>query len=143
MSKKSIILSVLLVVAGFTMSFIPANRAEQIIRITSPDNRLDFTLVNRTGYTLDRVHLVASGQENWGGNILASDIIDTYQSKITFPNSRTEKFWDMKAHYKGYNESSVNCPVWRDIDLISYNKITVKWDAAKGTSTITKEFVKD
>jgi hypothetical protein len=134
----AVILSVLV---GF-LAFTPVERSVEVIRVTSPYGRLDFTLVNRTGYTLDRIHVKESNSKNWGGNILEGDLEDGYQTKVTFNATATADIWDLKVHYKGYDESSINSPVWTNIDLTKYNQLTLHWDAAKGVSTITKELVK-
>ncbi len=135
-------LAVILSVLAICMAFTRVERSVEVIRVTGPDSRLDFTLVNNTGYTLDRVHVAETGSKTWGSNILKGDLEDGYQTKITFNSIATSDFWDLKVHYKGYDESSINSPVWTNIDLTKYNKLTLHWDGAKGVTTITKELVK-
>lgn len=136
MKKRLIILSLALVFGAFLYSFIPQKQLiEKTIRITSPNSKLDFTLVNKTGYTIDAVHVAPNDQESWGANILSDDLPHNSSVLVYFDDQEGTKIWDIKVFYKGYDDSEAR--YWQNFDLSTINEITLFWKAEGNKSWAT------
>lgn len=84
----------------------------------------DFTLVNRTGYTLREVYLSASNKDSWGNDRMGEGYLDNGKSRLFKFNSKSACQQDLKVVFDD-DESEV---VWEDIDLCEINKITLKYN---------------
>ncbi|MBF0148222.1 MAG: argininosuccinate lyase [Magnetococcales bacterium] len=92
----------------------------------------DFTLVNKTGYTLDQVYVSPAHSDDWEEDILGRDTMDDGESvPIHFSRNVTTCEWDLKVVYYDDNSSAV----WSNIDLCSVSKITIRWNKNSGETT--------
>lgn len=88
----------------------------------------DFTLVNKTGYVIDKVFVGASKSEEWGEDILGQDVLNDGESvTIKFHPKASTETYDIKVTYKIDNSSVV----WYGYDLTKINKITLFYSHEK------------
>ncbi|MBF0460896.1 MAG: argininosuccinate lyase [Magnetococcales bacterium] len=96
----------------------------------------DFTLVNRTGYVIDKVFVSPSHSEDWENDVLGRETMDDGEAvPIHFSRGITTCAWDLKVVYKVDDSSAV----WHDIDLCSISKISIFWNQSSGQTTAKYE----
>jgi len=97
----------------------------------------DFTLVNKTGYVIDKVFVGPSKAEDWGEDVLGQDVLEDGASvDIKFhPKVSTSGTYDLKVTYKIDNSSVV----WYGYDLTKIQKITIHYDKEKDKTTAETE----
>jgi hypothetical protein len=97
--------------------------------------RQDFTLVNRTGYQIDEVHVSPSHDNNWGPDIMGADVLEDGDSvRVTFPQPSRQCEWDMKVVY---NDGDVS--EWHELNLCSISRVTLYWNRRAGTTRAVTE----
>jgi hypothetical protein len=112
--------SVLLVVLGL----IPSAQA---------DSALDFTLVNDTGYTIDKVFVSPSKLEEWGEDVMGPDdqVPDGKSVNIHFSRAHEKDTkWDLKIVFTD-NESRY----WTNLDLSTISEVTIHYKNDHATAT--------
>lgn len=111
MNRASLTLLCLGLVLGFGVAF------------AQSDN--DFTLVNKTGYTLESVFVSPNDTKEWGEDIMGKDVVkDDEEVKITFSPKAEATIYDLKVIYDDKTEV-----IWQDLELPKINKLTIHWDA--------------
>ncbi|MBF0272574.1 MAG: argininosuccinate lyase [Magnetococcales bacterium] len=96
----------------------------------------DFTLINKTGYVIDKVFVSPSHSEDWEEDVLGRDTMpDGETVPIHFSRGTTTCEWDLKVVYEIDNSSAV----WHDIDLCSVSKISIFWNQSSGKTTAKYE----
>lgn len=61
----------------------------------------NFTLNNRTGYTVMTLNVSPNNVGEWGPDILGRDVLANGESvEITFPRAETQCLWDIRATYE-------------------------------------------
>ncbi|MBF0154516.1 MAG: argininosuccinate lyase [Magnetococcales bacterium] len=96
----------------------------------------DFTLVNNTKYTIDKVFVSPSHSEDWENDVLGRDTMaDGEAVPIHFSRDTTTCSWDLKVVYTDDGSSAV----WHEIDLCSISKITIFWNPNSGQTTAKYE----
>lgn len=98
------------------------------------DSVLDFTLENRTGYTLTEVYMSPAKKDNWGRQLLKAPLKDGGNLKLAAPATAKVQAYDLKAVYKDGSGS----PVWYDLKPSTFNRLTLKWDKAKNKTVAVK-----
>jgi hypothetical protein len=97
--------------------------------------RQDFTLVNRTGYTINELYVGPTSSDNWGPDILGTGTLPNgRQVAITFPARSSECMWDMKVVYDDGDQTE-----WRNVNLCSISRISLFWDRGAGTTRAVAE----
>jgi hypothetical protein len=95
----------------------------------------DFTLVNDTGYTIDRVYVAPTRQTDWQEDILGKDVLEDGESQlITFDRSETTCSWDVKVVYDDGEEA-----IWIKLNLCEIEALTIHWNKKSGETTATVE----
>jgi hypothetical protein len=89
----------------------------------------DFTLLNRTGYTLREVYLSPSHKSNWGRDRMGDKYLNNGQSRLFTFSDRGACIQDLRVVFDD-DESEA---VWEEIDLCQINKITLKYNRKSGT----------
>jgi hypothetical protein len=84
----------------------------------------DFTLVNKTGYTLREVYISPSHKEAWGKDRLGEGYLTNGKSRLFKFSDKSACNQDLKVIFDD-DESSV---VWEEFDLCELNKITLKYN---------------
>jgi hypothetical protein len=98
------------------------------------DSVLDFTLENRTGYTLKEVYVSPSKKDNWGKQILKAPLKDGANLKLNAPGTAKTQSYDLKAVYM----DGAGSPVWYDLEPSKFSRLTLKWDKAKNKTVAVK-----
>lgn len=94
----------------------------------------DFTLINKTGYTLSELYVSPSNAEDWQDDVLGQDILEDGQSvDITFQRATKTCKWDLKVVYEDDDSSAV----WSKIDLCSVSRITIKYNRSTDKTSAT------
>lgn len=84
----------------------------------------NFILVNRTGYTIMSVNVSPTASNNWGPDILGTQVVqDGQQVTVQFPPGITECNFDVRITYDSGDSSDV-----RAVDLCRASQITVTYD---------------
>jgi len=91
---------------------------------------LDFTLVNKTGYTIEQIHVSASGRKSWEEDVMGRDALANGESvHIKFDRGEQDCLWDLKVTYEDDDEA-----VWDRLDLCELSKLTLHYDRAKDST---------
>lgn len=97
------------------------------------DSALDFTLVNDTGYTIDKVFVSPSKLEEWGEDVMGPDdqVPDGKSVHIHFNRAaEKETKWDLKIVFTD-NESRY----WTNLDLSAISEVTIHYKNDHATAT--------
>lgn len=95
----------------------------------------DFTLSNRTGYELKEVYVAPSASDDWENDVLGTGTLgDGVAVEIKFNRASKTCKWDLKVVYTVDSSNAV----WKNIDLCSVDKITIRYN--KTTDTTTASF---
>jgi hypothetical protein len=95
----------------------------------------DFTLVNRTGYTLREVYLSAANKDSWGNDRMGESYLDNGKSRLFKFSPKSACKQDLKVVFDD-DESEA---VWEDVDLCEINKITLKYNRSSKTVSAEAE----
>lgn len=95
----------------------------------------DFTLVNRTGYTLREVYLSASDKNSWGRDRMGQGYLDNGKSRLFKFSDKSACEQDLKVVFDD-DGSEV---VWEGFDLCELNKITLKYNRKTGDVSADEE----
>jgi hypothetical protein len=95
----------------------------------------DFTLVNNTGYQIDKVYVSSVGAKSWEDDILGRDTLDDgEQVAISFEKGERGCHYDLKVVYQDKDEAE-----WHDVDLCEISTVHIHWDKTAGTTTATAD----
>lgn len=95
----------------------------------------DFTLVNRTGYTLREIYLSPTKSNTWGRDRLGDEVLENNRSRLFRFGERGACTQDLKVVFDD-DGSSV---VWESFDLCSIVKITLRYNRRTGETTAVTE----
>ena len=102
---------------------------------SAQEAKQDFTLSNRTGYELKEVYVAPSASDEWEDDVLGTGTLATGASvEIKFHRAAKTCKWDLKVVYTVDSSTAV----WKNIDLCSVDKITIRYN--KSTDTTTASF---
>lgn len=83
----------------------------------------DFTLVNRTGVSIQEFYVSAVDTNDWEEDVLGLDVlVDGEQVKIKFSWTESECLWDFLVIDEDGDEV-----IWEGIDLCRHNKVILSW----------------
>jgi hypothetical protein len=112
---------------------IAAIAASAASSVVVAEAKQDFTLVNKTGYTIDQVYVSPSSANNWLDDVLGQDTLgDGENAKIKFHSSNDICKYDLKVIYDDKEEVE-----WSDINLCEEEKITIHWNKKSGETSAT------
>ncbi|WP_306602940.1 hypothetical protein [Azonexus sp.] len=95
----------------------------------------DFTLVNRTGYTIEEVYISPANRSQWGKDRLGSKQLPNAASrKFKFGDTKN-CMQDIKVVFTD-DESEVE---WEDFDLCELDKITLRYNRKTGEVSADSE----
>jgi len=105
--------------------------------VNAEESMNNFTLVNKTGYVIDKVFVGPSKSEDWGEDVLGQEVLEDGASvAIKFhPKASTSGTYDLKVTYK-VDDSSV---VWYNYDLTKIKSITIHYDKEKDKTSAETE----
>lgn len=91
----------------------------------------DFTLVNRTGYQIDRVYVSASTERQWGGDAMPqSRLVDGERVSIGIPECARRCQWDLKVEYHDGVKAT-----WSGLNLRDITRMSLFWNSKTKTTT--------
>ena len=95
----------------------------------------DFTIVNKTGYSLKHIYVSEASNNSWDEDILGRDVLNDSESlDVKFGKADKTCKWDMKVTYDD-NETAV----WENLNLCEINKITLRWNKSTGVTSANIE----
>lgn len=95
----------------------------------------DFTLVNRTGYTISEVYVAPSKSSDWEEDVLGQDTLeDKTTVDIQFSRGEDTCRWDLKVVYD--DETTAE---WAALDLCTVSKVTIFYNAKTDTTSAQTE----
>ncbi len=95
----------------------------------------DFTLLNRTGYTLREIYISPSHRNSWGDDRMGQGYLDNGRSRLFKFSDKSSCKQDLKVVFDD-DESEV---VWEEFDLCEINKITLKYNRKNRTVSADTE----
>ncbi len=95
----------------------------------------DFTLVNRTGYTVAHVFVSAADSNSWEEDVLGEDTLENGDHvNITFETGERGCLYDLKVVYDDGDSSA-----WGKINLCKIGRIAIYWDRKAGNTRAVAE----
>jgi hypothetical protein len=95
----------------------------------------DFTILNNTGYPIERVYVSASAKDDWEEDVLGRDILpEGERTKISFDSDEDACLWDLKVVYE--DEESAE---WQGINLCEVSVVALSYDRKSGRTWAEKE----
>lgn len=89
--------------------------------VARAEAKQDFTLYNKTGYTIDKVYVSPSASSDWESDVLGRDQLSDGDSvHITFSRADKSCKWDLKVVWTDDSSSE-----WTGFDLCSVSKIKI------------------
>ena len=100
--------------------------------IAAKQSKLDFTLKNSTGLTIQEVFVSPDESDDWEEDVLGRDVLMNGESvDIEFARSEKSCDWDLKIKDAGGNEVE-----WDSLDLCVAAHIELKYAGGKATAVI-------
>ena len=131
---RSLVFIVSLFIMIFSTAFVLKDSPtpqKECITVNVNGINLDFTLVNRTGYTISSIYVAPTTQREWGENIMGKHLLnDDEQVDISFDGNETVKKWDIYVTWDGY-ESDEDV-FWIGFDLSKISEIELFYEASTG-----------
>lgn len=84
----------------------------------------DFTLVNRTGYTIREVYLSPAHKTNWGNDRLGHDNLDNNKQRLFKFSDKSSCVQDLMVVFDDDDSEAT----WEDFNLCELEKITLKYN---------------
>jgi hypothetical protein len=107
----------------------------QALPVHADNDKLDFTLVNKTGYGIKGVYVSPSSSDDWGDNLISKPLENGDSLAITFNEKAKAEKWDIRIEWVDSGD-----PVfWKGYKLPEINKITLHYDRDKDTTTAETE----
>jgi hypothetical protein len=92
----------------------------------------NFTLVNRTGYTIDQVYVSRPTAKSWGNDILGEGVLANGASKpVTFRAGTQGCMWDIKVVFDDSEEVEWDQP----FNLCQITRITLRYNRSSGVTS--------
>ncbi|QJE71813.1 argininosuccinate lyase [Aerophototrophica crusticola] len=99
------------------------------------DGKQNFSLLNKTGYTISEVYVAPSKSSSWEEDILGRDVLpDGTAVDIVFSRKEKSCKWDLKVIYDDGEEAE-----WDNFDLCTVSKIAISYNRKSGETWATYE----
>jgi hypothetical protein len=90
----------------------------------------DFTLVNDTGVTIDKLYISPHNSDDWEEDILGTDTLSSGETlDIKFHRAEKAPEWDLRIEDKQGNSIE-----WENLNLLEIAKITLNYKDGKATA---------
>jgi len=94
------------------------------------DGKQNFTLKNKTGYTISEVYVSPTKSSSWEEDVLGRDTLpDADRVDIEFHRAAKACKWDLKVVYDDGEEAE-----WEGFDLCTVSTISIFYDRKKETT---------
>ena len=95
----------------------------------------NFTILNNTGYPIERVYVSASAKDDWEEDVLGRDTLpDGERTNIRFDRDEEACLWDLKVVYE--DEESAE---WQGINLCKVSVVALSYDRKTGETSAETE----
>ena len=95
----------------------------------------DFTILNNTGYPIERVYVSSSAKDEWEEDVLGRDVLPAGErTKIRFSRNEDACLWDLKVVYA--DEESAE---WQGINLCEVSVVALSYDRKTGQTSAETE----
>lgn len=89
----------------------------------------DFSLVNKTGFTIESLHISPHSSDEWGDDILGKDTLgDGETVNITFHRKEKAAHWDLRVE-----DGDGKSYTWESLNLLEISEVTLMYK--KGVAT--------
>lgn len=108
-----------------------------VVTLASPAlaGKQDFTVVNRTGYQIDKIFVAPSKSSDWEEDVMGDDVMEDGSSQpITFDGATSACKYDLKAVYHDGDTAE-----WGGLDLCTVSKVTLHYNAKTDTTSADVE----
>lgn len=96
--------------------------------IASAQAKQNFSLVNRTGYTISEVYVSPAKAKSWEEDILGRDVLPNATTiEISFSRRERACLWDLKVVYDDGESAE-----WDNFDLCQVSRITISYNRKSG-----------
>jgi hypothetical protein len=96
----------------------------------------DFTLINKTGYQINKVYVSPNSSDDWEEDVLGQDVLDDGESvHIRFQRNTSECKYDLKVVYSDDGSSAI----WQGFNLCEISKVTIHYNRKNDTTSATTE----
>ena len=84
----------------------------------------DFTVVNRTGYPIQTIHVTEAGSRDWGNDVMGRETLQPGERvDIAFDRGTRVCRWDLMVEYRDRTQA-----VWRGLNLCDTSRVALFWD---------------
>ncbi len=88
----------------------------------------DFTILNNTGYPIERVYVSSSAKQDWEEDVLGRDTLPAGErTRIRFSSDEEACLWDLKVVYA--DEESAE---WQGINLCEVSVVALSYERKSG-----------
>ena len=95
----------------------------------------DLTVVNRTGYRIDRIYVGEVGSSDWGNDVMGRDRLeDGERVDISFDRQTRACHWNLMVEYHDATKAT-----WADLDLCEISNVALFWDKLSRTTVARVE----
>ena len=97
----------------------------------------DFTVVNKTGFTINGIYLSPTHQTEWGKERLGAEkVLKQGQSMLIKFSDKAKCKQDMLVQFDDKSASELT---WEELNLCEINKLTLKYNKAKNEVSYDQE----
>ncbi|TAF34951.1 MAG: hypothetical protein EAZ57_02115 [Cytophagales bacterium] len=108
-----------------------------VVFASKAQSAMDFTFVNQTGEILMGIYVSQSTDEEWGKDLLPSDVIgDGEEVKITFTSNNAGCEWDLKLNQDLTGDNFVTI---KNVNLCTLTRLYI-YKTRRGTYEYRTEF---
>jgi hypothetical protein len=107
----------------------------QALPVHADNDKLDFTLVNKTGYGIKGVYVSPTASTDWGDNLISKPLENGDSLAITFSEKAKAEKWDIRIEWVDEGDAVV----WKGYKLPEITKITLHYDRKTDETTAETE----
>jgi len=107
----------------------------QAMPVHADNEKLDFTLVNKTGYGIKAIYVAPTASTEWGENLISKPLENGDELDISFDEKAKAEKWDIRIEW--IDEGAP--VVWKACKLTEISKITLHYDRDKDVTTAVTE----
>jgi hypothetical protein len=117
------------------VAFAAAAASASLISATAlAQGRQDFTLTNRTGYSISEVYVAPSSSEEWEEDVMGRDVLNNGETvEISFPPRERTCIYDIAVVFDDGGEAD-----WRKFNLCEISRVTLFYN--RRTNETTAEY---
>jgi hypothetical protein len=123
---KYLFASCLTLLAFFALQNTPAN---------ADNDKLDFSLVNKTGYGIKEVYVAPHSTDTWSENLISNSLENGQTLNISFDEGVKPAKWDIKIVWVDEGAPVV----WMNCKLAEISKFTLHYDRDTDETTAETE----